>query len=320
MSNILTNGSKIGNAKVISNEVNKAGAAVPGRKLATIGYITMHQTGVIDVKANNFHRSLKRENGTNGGRQASWHFSVDDIEIYQEVDMSWETWHAGNSTGNKNSISIEMCMWNDKEKQRKTYDNAARLVAQLMKQYKIPLNKVVQHNHWSGKDCPQFLRSNKHGYNWNWFIDLVKKYYNGETSTPAPPPSSNTQFKVGDKVTVSKNATKYATGQTMASFVKGSSYTIKELKSDRALLSDISSWVYLKDLSKSGSATAPTFKEYKVKVTADSLNVRSGPSTDYKVTTSIKKNEVYTIIGEKSGWGQLKSGAGWISLKYTQKV
>ena len=29
---------------------------------------------------------------------------------------------------------------------------------------------------------------------------------------------------------------------------------------------------------------------------------------------------LYTIVDEKDGWGKLKSGAGWISLKYTTKV
>lgn len=313
MSNVLTHGSKIGNAKVISNEINKAGAAVPGRKLASIGYITLHNTGLVDVKANNFHRSLKGENSKSGGRQASWHFSVDDIEIYQEVDMSWETWHAGNSTGNKNSISIEMTMWSDKEKQRLTYDNSARLVAQLMKQYKISLDKVVQHNKWSGKDCPQYLRSGKHGYNWSWFMDLVKKYYNGSSSTPAPQPTPSTGgFKVGDKVVVSKSATSYATGQAMASWVKGSEYTIKELGSDRALLSDINSWVYLKDLGKN-------FSPYVIIVTADVLNVRKGPGTNHPVTATIKEKESYTIVEEQGEWGKLKSGVGWISLKHTKR-
>lgn len=136
----------------------------------------------------------------------------------------------------------------------------------------------------------------------------------------APSPAPSTSFKVGDKVVVSKSATNYATGQSMASFVKGSTYTIQELGKDRALLSSINSWVYLKDLSKtSGGTTTPSFNPYTVKVTADSLNVRTGPGTNYSVATTIKKGEVYTIVDEKSGWGKLKSGAGWISLQYTVK-
>ena len=58
---------------------------------------------------------------------------------------------------------------------------------------------------------------------------------------------------------------------------------------------------------------------YLVKITATSLNVRAGAGTSYRVTASVKKNQVYTIIEEKNGWGRLKSGAGWISLKYTVK-
>lgn len=59
--------------------------------------------------------------------------------------------------------------------------------------------------------------------------------------------------------------------------------------------------------------------DYKVKITASSLNVRSGPGTSYKNVTSVKKNQVYTIVEEKGSWGKLKSGAGWISLAYTVK-
>lgn len=64
-----------------------------------------------------------------------------------------------------------------------------------------------------------------------------------------------------------------------------------------------------------GSQTKP----YTVKITANSLRVRSGPGTSYKAVTSVKKNQVYTIVEEKNGWGRLKSGAGWISLAYAVK-
>ena len=59
---------------------------------------------------------------------------------------------------------------------------------------------------------------------------------------------------------------------------------------------------------------------YIVRITTDTLNVRDGAGTNYKINTVVHKNEAYTIVNEKSGWGKLKSGAGWISLKYTKKV
>lgn len=66
-------------------------------------------------------------------------------------------------------------------------------------------------------------------------------------------------------------------------------------------------------------AQQPT-ETYKVRITANTLNVRAGAGTSYKVTTTVKKGGIYTIVEEKDGWGKLKSGAGWISLKYTEKV
>jgi len=50
------------------------------------------------------------------------------------------------------------------------------------------------------------------------------------------------------------------------------------------------------------------------------LNYRAGAGVQYKINGQIKKNEVYTIVEEKDGWGKLKSGAGWINLKYTTKI
>lgn len=59
---------------------------------------------------------------------------------------------------------------------------------------------------------------------------------------------------------------------------------------------------------------------YLVRVTADVLNVRSGPGPGYGVTTQVRKGSAFTIVEESGGWGKLKSGAGWISLKYAEKV
>jgi uncharacterized protein YgiM (DUF1202 family) len=63
---------------------------------------------------------------------------------------------------------------------------------------------------------------------------------------------------------------------------------------------------------------------YIIRVTASVLNVREYAGTNYKVTTTVKKNEAYTIVEEKvvgnDVWGKLKSGVGWICLTYTQKI
>ena len=123
-------------------------------------------------------------------------------------------------------------------------------------------------------------------------------------------------FKVGDRVVVSKNATTYATGQAIASWVKGQTYTVQEVKSDRCLLSSIVSWVFNKDLTLEG---APAFQPYIVIVDTDVLNVRTGAGVSYPIATTVKKGQAFTIVEVQNGGGKLKSGAGWISLEYTKK-
>ncbi len=58
---------------------------------------------------------------------------------------------------------------------------------------------------------------------------------------------------------------------------------------------------------------------YLVKVIVDTLNVRQLPNSEAKVVAQIKRNQVYTIVEEKGGFGKLKSGVGWIDLQYTEK-
>ena len=66
------------------------------------------------------------------------------------------------------------------------------------------------------------------------------------------------------------------------------------------------------------------FKPYLAKVTADVLNIRKGPGTNYDVVGQIKDHGTYTIVEEKNGWGLLKAYQknrnGWISLNYCKKV
>ena len=85
----------------------------------------------------------------------------------------------------------------------------------------------------------------------------------------------------------------------------------------------------IKSLLNAETASTPSITptvNYKVKVTANVLNIRSGPGTKYDVVGKIKDGGVYTIIEEsKDGkWGLLKSYVdnrnGWISLNYTKKV
>ena len=68
------------------------------------------------------------------------------------------------------------------------------------------------------------------------------------------------------------------------------------------------------------------FSPYLVRVSITDLNIRKGPGTNYAKTGKFTGKGVFTIVekqtgkGSDTGWGCLKSGAGWISLDYAEKI
>lgn len=64
---------------------------------------------------------------------------------------------------------------------------------------------------------------------------------------------------------------------------------------------------------------------YLVIIDTYALNYRRGPGMNHPINGVVHRNEVYTIVEEADGpgaskWGRLKSGAGWISLDFVQKM
>ena len=146
----------------------------PGR-VNPMNYITIHNTGNSSKGANARSHSnyLKSDSAVNA--QVSWHYTVDDKEIYQHIPDDENAWHCGDGKGdgNSKSIGIEICMNADGELLKAT-DNAVELVVYLCKEHNIPLSNVKQHNNWSGKNCPQMLRCGN-PYDWETFISKVKQ-------------------------------------------------------------------------------------------------------------------------------------------------
>lgn len=162
--------STIGHAEVVVDILPK-GKVIPGTVI-TPKSITIHNSGVVNAPAKNFANYMKTCNKT-GERSASWHFSVDDKQIIQSVATNKKAWHSGTTKGNNESIGIEIAMFNDKERQRKAYENAIALVKILMAHYGFDSSNVVRHYDWSKKNCPQWLIEGKYGFTWKWFKEQV---------------------------------------------------------------------------------------------------------------------------------------------------
>lgn len=59
-----------------------------------------------------------------------------------------------------------------------------------------------------------------------------------------------------------------------------------------------------------------------VEIQSDTLNVRSGPSLDYKITEKVYKGERYELLEEKNNWVKIKTknSEGWIAGWFTKKI
>lgn len=139
---------------------------VNGRK-----YITIHETANPKKGAG----AQSHANLQTNGFSASWHWQVDDQLAIQSYPHTVQCQHAGDGrgAGNLQSIAIEICV-NEDSHYLTAIEHAATLTKKIMAEENIPLERVVMHHHWSGKNCPNLLRSGKRGGTWSSFTAKLK--------------------------------------------------------------------------------------------------------------------------------------------------
>lgn len=282
-----------------------------------------------------------------------------EVTTVQTMPWNYRPWGCGSgakgscngTTGGKMWIQFEICDdgYNNGTKAyfEKAYKEACELTAYLCKKFNIDPKGTVQYNgvtvptilcHW---DSYKLGLGSGHSDIYTWFGKFDKDMTDVRNDVAAllkaaekpavTPVETTTEIKVGDLVRIKEGA-KYYSGKNIPAWVAAKNFYVKSIKGERVVIdksedgkASINSAMNLKDLEKVAAKPIvieepkEEFKSYVVRVTANALNVRKGPSTDYGINTVIYKNEVYTIVEEKNGWGKLKSGAGWINLSYTEK-
>ena len=152
----------------------------PGNTLAATS-ITIHNTDNTDAGANAAAHAKYQKGADARKRKVSWHFTVDDTSVYQSLPINEVGWHTSSKNGNATSIGIEICM-NAGLDAPAAYKRAALLTAVLAFQNGIGVPKIVQHHHWSGKNCPRILRATPNG--WRDFMEQVKALRKDLTAVP----------------------------------------------------------------------------------------------------------------------------------------
>lgn len=169
-------------------KTNIANSANYGGKRNNIEYIVIHYTAndgdTAEANANYFKNNVVK---------SSAHYFCDSNNIVQSVPDDKIAYSVGgkkykNTQGgsfygkctNSNSLNIELCdtIKNGKyDFSAKTLNNAIELVKSKMKEYNVPIEKVIRHYDVTGKVCPKPFVENEQAWN-----DFKNKLLHNEES------------------------------------------------------------------------------------------------------------------------------------------
>lgn len=271
--------------KIIENLLTKNDCFKAGRKIAVKG-LMLHSVGCSQPKASAFMNQWNKP-----GVQVCVHgFIQPDGTVYQCLPWNHRGWHGGGSSNNTH-IGVEMT-----EPSTISYTNGANFVdnnpaatkAHLLATYAVAVDLFAHL-------CKQFgLNPLADGV----IISHKEGCARGVASNHGDPEHLWGKF-----------------GLTMNGFRNAVNAAMRGASD--------------KPTTDTGNGTngaqGGTVAAYRVRITANDLNIRKGAGTNYEIAGAIKDKGVYTIVAESPGkgatkWGKLKSGAGWISLDFTKKL
>ncbi|OMD07832.1 N-acetylmuramoyl-L-alanine amidase [Paenibacillus odorifer] len=172
--------------------------------------ITIHNTGNPASSAANERAWLT--NPTNA-RQASFHIVVDEREAIECLPLTENAWHSGDGSaaksGNRTSIGVEIC---ESGNYAKTLDNAAVLVASMLKERGWGVDRLRRHYDWSGKICPRLMYDGDKWTGWAAFKALVEAHLTARESEPKLNPKKEAVDVIVNKANVVVNGCKAKDG------------------------------------------------------------------------------------------------------------
>ena len=309
--------------KIIESILTNNDCYRANRKINVKG-LMIHSVGCSQPKAEVFIKQWNKS----GVQKCVHAFIEPNGKVYQTLPWDMRGWHAGGNANNTH-VGVEMTepatirytggsSWTDlnptetKKHVLATYQVAVKLFAYLCTEFKLnPLQDGVIISHSEGHQ--REIASN-HGdveHIWRKFgltMEQFRKDIKNAMTKEENKPSSvlyrvrksweDAKSQIG-AYAVFENAKKQAE--------KNKGYQVYDEKGNQV-------YPVVEKPEK------PVNNSFLVMVTADGLNIRKGPGTNYSITGVIKDKGVYTIVETNDTWGKLKSGAGWISLKYTERL
>ena len=256
-------------------------------------------------------------------KEASSNYGIGyDGRIGMYVEEKNRSWCTSSSSNDNRAITIEVAS-DTFEPYRVTeaaYKSLIKLLVDICKRNGIKklvwsTNRSERMNHRNGcnmtvhrdyanKSCPGDYLYNLHGQ--------IAKEVNAQLGSSTPSTPGKTLYRVRK--------------------------SWKDVKSQKGAFYDLSNAKKCADQNKgysvfdeNGKAVYPSKDQnstssFLVQISISDLNIRKGPGTNYDTTGKFTGKGIFTIVetkqgtGSVTGWGKLKSGAGWISLDYCTKL
>ena len=163
--------------KILQKIVSSSKYSIKCPNLVDMHGITVHNTANDASALNEINYMI------NNNYDTSFHFAVDDVQAVQGLPLNRNGWHAsdGKGPGNMSTIAIEICYSKSGgSKFDKAEENAAELIAQLLKERGWGIDRVKRHYDYAPdkKYCPH--RTMDKG--WDRFLNMIQKKLNGSSN------------------------------------------------------------------------------------------------------------------------------------------
>ncbi len=203
-------------------------------------------------------------------------------------------------------------------------DAIVTVTSALLAKFNLPadIHSVIYH-HWfdlstgqrthsnrNKKSCPgsNFFGGNKESDCISNFLPLLHKALTGGTTTPNPVPVLRFAF-----VTASLLNIRIAPTSSSSKAFDRDAVTFGTVL---RVYEEDSGWLKISSSQSHWISSRFTLPVTKAIVTANSLNIRMGPGSDYAKTGSIGKDEVVFVFEESNGWARISINEQWVSQRY----
>lgn len=148
---------------------NAIPAGLPRYNDKHVYWVIIHDTANTDPSSSALSHANYLYNAAMNGTvlNTSWHYTIDDYDIYQHIPEDEVAYHAGDGSnlpgqgsytggGNRNGIGIETSVAQNDDLYR-VWQRSAKFAAEALVRWNLPRTHLKYHRDFSGKICPNVL-------------------------------------------------------------------------------------------------------------------------------------------------------------------